>query len=75
MRPADQLGGRYLDKLQRENDRWLIKHRVVVRDWSISLPVGHDNFVSSGLKDGFRSNEDPSYAMLGLTHGSARTDR
>jgi hypothetical protein len=68
---CDQLGGRYLDKLQQDSGRWLIKHRVVVRDWSISLPVGQDSFVNAGLKDGFRSNEDPSYAMLGLTHGGA----
>jgi hypothetical protein len=68
-RMCDQLGGRYLDKLQRENDRWLIKHRTVVRDWSISLPVGEDCFIDAGLKHGFRSNEDPSYATLGLTHG------
>lgn len=69
---CDQLGGRYLDRLRHENGCWLIKHRVVVRDWSISLPVGQDSFVNAGLKDGFRSNEDPSYAMLGLTHGGAR---
>ena len=39
---CNQLGGRFVDKLRREEGRWLIKHRVVVRDWGISLPIEAD---------------------------------
>lgn len=66
-----QLGGRYVDRLRREGGRWLIKHRDVIRDWSISLPVEHDWMAESGLKDGFRSNQDISYGVLGLKHCGA----
>jgi hypothetical protein len=64
-----QLGGRYVDRLQREDGRWLIKHRVVVRDWSISLRIEEDFPGTTGLVNGSRSNADPSYAVLGRTHG------
>lgn len=71
---CNQLGGRYVDKLRREKGRWLIKHRVVVRDWSISLPVEQDFVAGEGLTNGARSNADPSYAALGFTHsGIGRT--
>jgi hypothetical protein len=57
---CNQLGGRYVDTFRHENGRWLIKHRCVVRDWSISMPVAHDWTEHAGLKDGHRSNADPS---------------
>jgi hypothetical protein len=63
---CNQLGGRFVDKLQRENGRWRIKHRCVIRDWSISMPVEQDWTAGSGLKEGERSNTDPSYAALGI---------
>lgn len=69
---CNQLGGRYVDRLRRENGRWLIRRRVVVRDWSISLRVEEDWPGRTGLQLGRRSNEDPAYAVLGRRHSAAR---
>ena len=69
---CNQLGGRFVDKLKREDGRWLIKHRVVVRDWAISLPIEADWTAEAGLLDGQRSGADPSFAALGLVHGGVR---
>jgi hypothetical protein len=65
---CNQLGGRFVDKLERENGRWLIKHRIVVRDWAVSVPVEHDWTRKSGLRNGSRSNADPVFATLGIVH-------
>lgn len=70
---CNQLGGRFVDKLQRVDGRWRIKHRIAMRDWSISLPVEHDYVAHSQLTEGSRSNADPSFAVLGLIHSAARS--
>lgn len=70
---CNQLGGRFVDKLKRENGRWLIKHRVVMRDWAISMPVEADWTAHAGLADGQRSNADPAFAVLGRVHSAARS--
>ena len=72
---CNQLGGRFVDKLRREDGRWLIKHRVVVRDWGISLPIEADWTAKSGLQDGRRSGADPSFAALGIVHRGAGASR
>jgi hypothetical protein len=72
---CNQLGGRFVDKLLREDGRWLIKHRVVVRDWGISMPVEADWTATAGLQDGQRSGADPSFAALGLVHRGAGSSR
>lgn len=64
-----QLGGRYVDRLRREHGRWRIEHRIVVRDWSFTIPVHEDWTADSGLREGHRSDEDPSFAVLGTVHG------
>jgi len=69
---CNQLGGRFVDKLVRENGAWKIKHRVAVRDWSISLPIEAD-WEARTLTAGERSNADPSFEVLGLTHGGLVT--
>ena len=69
---CNQFGGRFVDKLKREDGRWLIKQRVVVRDWAISLPIEADWTAEAGLLDGQRSGADPSFAALGLVHGGVR---
>ena len=69
---CDQLGGRFVDKLKREDGRWLIKHRVVMRDWGISLRVDDDWTLKTGLRSGERSGDDPSFAALGIVHGGFR---
>lgn len=69
---CNQLGGRFVDKLRRENGRWLIRHRTVVRDWAISLPVEADWTVDAGLKRGMRSADD--CGALALTMARAPAD-
>jgi hypothetical protein len=62
------LGGRFVDKLQREGEGWKIKHRVVVRDWTMSLPVTTEWVAALSLTEGQRSAADPALAVLGLHH-------
>ena len=64
---CNQLGGRFVDKLVRENGIWKIKHRTAVRDWTISLPIDAD-WEAKSLRQGQRSNSDPSFEVLGLKH-------
>jgi hypothetical protein len=71
---CNQLGGRFVDKLERREGRWRIKHRIVVRDWSISMPIEADWTARAGLVDGQRSSADPSFAALGLAHGGVRRE-
>jgi hypothetical protein len=70
---CNQLGGRFVDRFERQGDRWLIKHRTVLRDWAISLPVEQDWTAEAGLRPGERSDADPSFAALGLAHGGIRS--
>ena len=65
--------GHYEDVLKREDGRWRVSHRTVLRDWAISLPVQQDWTATAGLRDGARSDEDPSFAALGLKHGGIRS--
>jgi SnoaL-like domain len=69
---CNQLGGRFVDRLERQEGRWLIRKRVVLREWAISLPVESDWTAGSGLKEGERSMADPAYAALGLTQSDGR---
>jgi hypothetical protein len=64
----NQLGGRYADKLVREQGQWRIKERICIREWSISHPVERDWLAGAGFVQAARGNEDPSYRMLGGTH-------
>ncbi|VWX48276.1 nuclear transport factor 2 family protein [Novosphingobium sp. 9U] len=71
------IGGRYVDTLRRVEDEWFVKRRLCVRDWSINQPIAEDWLLGHGHVQGHRSQDDPSYAVLGLTHsgqfGRART--
>ena len=66
---CNQLGGRFADRLVRENGAWLLKHRVVIRDWTIALPVEQDWDLALSLTWGKRNNDDPAFAALGRVHG------
>ncbi len=66
---VNQLGGRFVDKLVRTEDGWKIKNRVVLRDWTISLPLDRDWVMATNLKSGQRSNADHSYGALNRVHG------
>ena len=63
-----QLGGRYVDTLVRQDGNWLIKHRTCVREWSHSHPVAGDWLANAGFTAMQRSQDDPSYRALGVTH-------
>jgi hypothetical protein len=65
---CNQLGGRFVDRLERRGGQWKIKHRVVVRDWGVTIPMESDWTERAGLIDGQRSAADPSYAALGIPH-------
>ena len=63
-----QLGGRYVDRLVRQDGKWLIENRICVREWSHSHPVAGDWLVNAGFTGMRRDQGDPSYAALGMTH-------
>jgi hypothetical protein len=63
-----QLGGRYVDRLVRENGRWRIRHRICLREWSHSQAVTGDWLANAGFTGMHRSQADASYAALGLEH-------
>jgi hypothetical protein len=63
-----QLGGRYVDTFVKEDGKWKVKNRVCVRDWSITHPITTDWLKGVKWVQGKRSNEDPSFAALGLKH-------
>lgn len=67
----NQLGGRYVDSLVRESGAWKVKKRIVVRDWSLSQPVYADWLEGRPHVQGQRSNEDPSFAVLGILHSQS----
>jgi hypothetical protein len=64
----NQIGGRYVDKLERREGRWKIKHRICVREWSLSVPVGKDWLAEQAFVRGQKSGSDVSYAVLGMQH-------
>ncbi|MDE2405311.1 MAG: nuclear transport factor 2 family protein [Sphingomonadales bacterium] len=73
-RPGDvgdvlhQLGGRYVDTLERQGDGWRVKRRVCVREWSISQPVAADWLAAAGFVESRLGPEDPAYAALSIRH-------
>lgn len=67
---CNQLGGRFIDQLVREDGRWKVRHRKVLRDWSVAIPLHHDWVLSNTLTPGQRSDDDHSYAVLGQRHGA-----
>ena len=68
---CNQLGGRFVDRIIREDGQWKVKHRKVLRDWSVAIPLHHDWVLSNTLTPGARSNQDHSYAVLGAVHGGS----
>ncbi|MDG2002197.1 MAG: nuclear transport factor 2 family protein [Novosphingobium sp.] len=67
---CNQLGGRFVDKLVREAGEWKVKHRVVMRDWSVAIPVTTDWESSKTLRPGERSGADHSYEVFGTVHNA-----
>ena len=64
----NQLGGRYVDRLVRQDGQWRIQERICVREWSASHPLERDWLAGRGFEETRRGAEDHSYATLGLHH-------
>jgi hypothetical protein len=56
--------GRYLDRFERRDGRWLIAQRVVVRDSMMTVPV--TPMMPPRAFQGRTDREDPSYAHLAM---------
>ncbi len=67
----NQLGGRYVDTLQREDGAWKIKKRICVREWSVSQPIAGDWLANAGFVQSTRGPADESYKALGLAHAGS----
>lgn len=61
----DLVGGRYLDRFERREGRWLIAHREIVVDVARSDLAGQDIVRDLPFLAGARREEDPSAAILG----------
>ncbi|MET0588766.1 MAG: hypothetical protein ABWZ75_09615 [Novosphingobium sp.] len=53
-----------MDRLAREDGEWKIKHRVVLRDWSVSIPIVNDWDDSTALTSGERWGKDLSESVI-----------
>lgn len=61
-----QLGGRYVDRLEREAGAWKIKERLCVFDWTTAGLVEPSNLERAGFILGTRGAGDVSWTKLGL---------
>lgn len=66
---VSQLAGRFVDRLERGDGGWKIKHRIAIHDLSVTHRVEEDLLAANGLTRGCRGAEDPGVALLRLTHG------
>lgn len=64
----NQLGGRFVDTLERENGQWKVKKRVVVREWSHTRPIENDWLANAGFTPARRGQTDVSYETLRMQH-------
>jgi hypothetical protein len=64
----NQLGGRYVDWLAREDGAWKISKRICVREWSVSQPIAGDWLRTAGFAETRRGPTDPSWEALGISH-------
>ena len=64
----NQLAGRFIDRLERIDGEWKIKHRTCVRDTSITLRVEEDMQAGYGLMPGTRDASDPGVDLIGIAH-------
>jgi hypothetical protein len=66
-----QIGGRYLDRMERRRRRWAIVERRVVVDWTRSTVPGEEWPAGSGFSRGARGGADPSNGLFIGTIGAA----
>jgi len=62
----NQLGGRYVDTLAREDGAWRIRKRLCVREWSCSQPIAQDWLAGAGFIESRRGADDVSWDVLGI---------
>lgn len=62
----NQLGGRYVDTLVREDGAWRIRQRLCVREWSHGKPVEGDWLANAGFIQSARGAADVSWETLGM---------
>lgn len=62
----NQIGGRYVDELERVDGKWKIKKRLCVRDWSITIPITEDFLKNEDFIQGGRWGKDVSFNVLGV---------
>ena len=67
LRYLDMMGGRYVDRLERQDGKWRISDRVCTCEWSYTMRVEHDWQKGTGFVQGSFDKTDPSYAVLGLS--------
>lgn len=63
----NQIGGRYVDTLEREDGAWRINQRLCVREWSCSQPIGADWLAGAGFIESQRGAADVSWERLGMS--------
>jgi hypothetical protein len=64
----NQLIGRFVDRLERIDGIWKIKHRVCVRDTSMTTPIERDDYAAYGFVEATRDGTDPGGALIGIAH-------
>ncbi len=64
----NQLGGRFVDRLEREKGEWKVKKRIVVREWSYTQQISEDWLADAGFTPARRGQTDVSYEALWMEH-------
>jgi hypothetical protein len=65
-RHLDQMGGRYVDTLERRDGRWRIKDRICTCEWSVTSRIEKQWHQDGQFVRGTFDHNDPSYHVLGL---------
>jgi hypothetical protein len=64
----NQLIGRFVDRLERVEGVWKIRHRVCVRDTSMTTVIERDDYAAYGFVEATRDGSDPGGALVGMAH-------
>jgi len=64
----NQLIGRFVDRLERIDGTWKIRHRTCLRDTSMTTFIDRDDYAAYGFVEATRDASDLGGALLGLAH-------
>lgn len=64
----NQLVGRFVDRLERIDGEWKIRHRTCVRDTSMMSHIERDDYAAYGFVQGTRDGTDLGGALIGIVH-------